>query len=89
VASSKTGDDGTSSRANKAVAQAMASTAGGSSDPSSADDGVRDLHRVERGENLRSIARQYGVSVDALKNANSINSDTSVHAGMVLTIPAS
>lgn len=89
VASSKTGDDDTSSRANKAVAQAMASTAGGSSDPSSADDGVRDLHRVERGENLRSIARQYGVSVDALKNANSINADSSVHVGMVLTIPAS
>jgi N-acetylmuramoyl-L-alanine amidase len=89
VASSNTADDDTSNRANKAVAQAMASTGGGNSNASSADDGVRDLHRVERGENLRSIARQYGVSVDALKNANSINSDTSVHAGMVLTIPAS
>src|SRR5690349_19428267 len=32
-----------------------------------ADADVRDLHRVERGESLGSIARQYGVSVSALK----------------------
>jgi N-acetylmuramoyl-L-alanine amidase len=66
-----------------------ASTGKGSSgDAASADDGVRDLHRVEAGENLRSIARQYGVSIDALKNANSINGDSGVRVGMVLTIPA-
>ncbi|GAB2542639.1 N-acetylmuramoyl-L-alanine amidase AmiB [Rhodanobacter koreensis] len=55
---------------------------------SSADAGVRDLHRVGRGESLRSIARQYGISVGALKNANQLNTDT-VHAGTVLTIPTS
>jgi N-acetylmuramoyl-L-alanine amidase len=53
----------------------------------SADAGVRDIHRVGRGESLRSIAKQYGISIDALKNANRINAD-SVRAGMVLTIPA-
>ncbi|OOG61511.1 N-acetylmuramoyl-L-alanine amidase [Rhodanobacter sp. B04] len=53
-----------------------------------ADAGIRDLHRVGRGESLRSIARQYGVSVGALKNANQLSTDT-VHAGTVLTIPAS
>ena len=52
-----------------------------------ADADVRDLHRVERGESLGSIARQYGVSVNALKSANRMSSDT-VHAGAVLTIPA-
>lgn len=46
-----------------------------------------DMHRVGRGESLSSIARQYGVSVGALKNANQINSNT-VRAGAVLTIPA-
>ena len=51
------------------------------------DAGVRDLHRVGRGESLRSIARQYGISVSALKNANQLNTDA-VHAGTVLTIPA-
>ncbi|RAN82369.1 N-acetylmuramoyl-L-alanine amidase [Bacillus sp. SRB_336] len=51
-----------------------------------ADAGVRDLHRVGRGESLRSIARQYGVSVGALKSANQMNSDT-VRAGAVLAIP--
>jgi N-acetylmuramoyl-L-alanine amidase len=35
---------------------------------------------------LSSIARQYGVSVGALKSANRINNNT-VHAGAVLTIP--
>ena len=53
----------------------------------SADASVRDLHRVGRGESLRSIARHYGVSVGALKTANQLNVDT-VHAGAVLAIPA-
>jgi N-acetylmuramoyl-L-alanine amidase len=48
---------------------------------------ARDVHKVGRGESLGSIARQYGVSVGALKNANQINSNT-VHAGTTLTIPA-
>ena len=47
-----------------------------------------DMHKVGRGESLSSIARQYGVSVGALKNANQIDNNT-VHAGAVLTIPAS
>jgi N-acetylmuramoyl-L-alanine amidase len=47
-----------------------------------------DMHRVGRGESLGSIARQYGVSVGALKNANQMDSN-SVNAGAVLTIPAS
>jgi N-acetylmuramoyl-L-alanine amidase len=46
-----------------------------------------DQHKVGRGESLSSIARQYGVSVGALKNANQIDSNT-VRAGTVLTIPA-
>jgi N-acetylmuramoyl-L-alanine amidase len=54
--------------------------------PGRADANVRDLHRVGRGESLRSIARQYGISVGALKSANRINADT-VRAGTVLTIP--
>ena len=45
-----------------------------------------DLHRVGRGESLRSIAHQYGVSVGALKSANRIDSDT-IRAGIVLAIP--
>ncbi|WP_229238413.1 N-acetylmuramoyl-L-alanine amidase [Dyella amyloliquefaciens] len=84
VASSQ-GDDDTSTKATKAVAQAMASK----SDSSRADDGVRDMHRVERGESLRSIARQYGVSINALKSANRLDSDSSVRVGMTLAIPSS
>jgi N-acetylmuramoyl-L-alanine amidase len=71
-----------------AMKSASDSRAGLASNPSPrADAGVRDLHRVGRGESLRSIARQYGISIGALKNANQMNTDT-VHAGAVLTIPA-
>jgi N-acetylmuramoyl-L-alanine amidase len=47
-----------------------------------------DMHKVGRGESLSSIARQYGVSVGALKSANQMDSN-SVNAGAVLTIPSS
>lgn len=57
-------------------------------DRSSSRTRSRDLHLVGRGESLGSIARQYGVSVSALKSANRMNGDT-VRAGAVLTIPTS
>ncbi|NII09135.1 N-acetylmuramoyl-L-alanine amidase [Oleiagrimonas sp. C23AA] len=49
---------------------------------------VQDLHRVRRGETLSGIARQYGVSMTALKTLNKMQSDT-VQAGAVLAIPTS
>lgn len=90
IASVRDSGDETAAAANKAVTQAMASSNRPASGGSSvrADDGVRDLHRVEQGESLRSIAKQYGVSVNALKSANRIDSDSSVRVGMTLTIPA-
>ena len=56
--------------------------------PTSADANVRDLHRVGEGESLGSIARQYGISVGALKSANHIDGNV-VRTGTVLAIPAS
>jgi N-acetylmuramoyl-L-alanine amidase len=70
-----------------ATGSAMTKVADNDQPDARADADVRDLHRVGSGESLRSIARQYGVSVGALKSANRINSD-SVHAGVVLAIPA-
>ncbi|MEO7071859.1 MAG: N-acetylmuramoyl-L-alanine amidase, partial [Rhodanobacter sp.] len=57
--------------------------------PASSSDGdeVQDVHKVNRGESLRSIARQYGISVGVLKSANGMRNDT-VRAGAMLTIPA-
>ena len=92
--SAKSDDDAdaaVSSAAGKAVAKAMTDSPVKSGDGKvaveRADANVRDLHRVTAGESLRSIARQYGVSISALKTANRISSD-SVRAGMVLAIPA-
>jgi len=89
------GDNPVSAAASKAVAQAMTGAKSGDvkvasakSESDRADANVRDLHRVTPGESLRSIARQYGVSISALKNANRIGSDAAVHAGMVLAIPS-
>lgn len=55
---------------------------------SPADADVRDIHRVGNGETLRSIAKQYGVSVDSLKSVNGINTN-SVRVGTMLEIPDS
>nr|WP_243649351.1 N-acetylmuramoyl-L-alanine amidase [Luteibacter rhizovicinus] len=52
-----------------------------------ADENVRDLHRVNRGETLTGIAQQYGVSINALKTANNM-SDNNVRIGAVLAIPS-
>jgi N-acetylmuramoyl-L-alanine amidase len=53
-----------------------------------ADSDVRDMHRVANGETLRSIAKQYGVSVSSLKSMNGISSN-SVRVGTMLEIPDS
>ncbi|HKR76727.1 MAG TPA: N-acetylmuramoyl-L-alanine amidase [Rhodanobacter sp.] len=55
--------------------------------PATADANVRDLHRVGEGESLGSIARQYGISVSALKSANHIDGNV-VRTGTMLAIPA-
>ncbi|NID15635.1 N-acetylmuramoyl-L-alanine amidase [Luteibacter yeojuensis] len=52
-----------------------------------ADDNVRDVHRVNRGETLTGIAQQYGVSVGALKLANKMT-DNTVRIGTVMVIPS-
>jgi membrane-bound lytic murein transglycosylase D len=44
-------------------------------------------YRVQRGDNLGAIARRYGVSVAALKQANGIGSRGLIHAGQQLRIP--
>ncbi|GLQ97375.1 N-acetylmuramoyl-L-alanine amidase [Dyella mobilis] len=53
-----------------------------------ADADVRDMHRVANGETLRSIAKQYGVSISSLKSVNGISSN-SVRVGTMLEIPDS
>ena len=45
-----------------------------------------DSHRVQRGETLFGIARQYGLPVDLLMQANGISDPHRVHSGLVLHI---
>lgn len=72
-------------KASKVVAKADTPAKKGSS--GRADDNIRDLHRVGRGETLTGIAQQYGVSVGALKLANKMN-DNTVRVGSVMVIPS-
>ena len=46
------------------------------------------LHQVQRGETLWSVARQYGVTVNALVRENGITDITRVEVGQKLMIPA-
>ncbi|NKZ37792.1 N-acetylmuramoyl-L-alanine amidase [Oleiagrimonas sp. MCCC 1A03011] len=65
---------------------ASTEAASSSSGVASADSGVQDLHKVSNGETLSGIAHQYGVSMDAIKNANNMDSNM-VRAGSMLAIP--
>jgi N-acetylmuramoyl-L-alanine amidase len=78
---------GTATAASKAANNAAKRTAKAAS-IARADDNVRDLHRVQRGETLRGIAQQYGVSVGSLRQVNQIP-DSGVRVGTVLAIPSS
>lgn len=44
-------------------------------------------HDVKQGETLTSIARQYGVTVDAIKTANVFDSDPVLKPGDLILIP--
>jgi N-acetylmuramoyl-L-alanine amidase len=71
----------------KTLARADAPATSAKASNGRADDNVRDLHRVNRGETLTGIANQYGVSVGALKMANKMNDDN-VRIGSVMVIPS-
>ena len=45
------------------------------------------LHQVRRGESASSIARQYGISVSALIQANGLSDPNHIYVGQVLVIP--
>jgi membrane-bound lytic murein transglycosylase D len=67
-------------RASRGSAAAPAATARGSAgDPLS--------HRVERGETLSQIARQYGVSLAALLDYNDLTTQSVIHVGEIIKIP--
>lgn len=46
----------------------------------------RQVHRVEGGESLWTIARRYGVSIDGIREANDLDGDR-IRPGQVLVIP--
>ena len=48
---------------------------------------VRKVHKVEKGDTLGAIGRRYKVSVDEIKQLNSITDERRVRYGTVLTLP--
>lgn len=57
--------------------------------PASAWVGETFSHRVSQGQTLRSIARQYRVSLRSLASANGITPDAIIQMGQTIQIPAS
>ena len=49
---------------------------------------ARAVHVVRRGETLSALAKRYGVSVQALREANRLTSSRGLRAGVRLTIPS-
>jgi LysM repeat protein len=47
------------------------------------------LHKVKAGQTLGGIAKQYKISLDALRDANNISRNKPIKPGMKLRIPAS
>ena len=45
------------------------------------------VHRVQRGETLMGLAKRYGVSVQALRDANGLSAKDALRAGTTLKIP--
>jgi membrane-bound lytic murein transglycosylase D len=45
-------------------------------------------HRVRRGETLTGLAKRYGVSLEALREANGLSGNPKIKAGISLKIPA-
>ena len=70
----------------EAVVRAIAEYAGVTYVPPSGSSG--NFYTVVKGDSLYSIARRFGVSVQALKDANNLTSDT-LSVGQVLRIPSS
>jgi N-acetylmuramoyl-L-alanine amidase len=76
------GDEAVSADAPKVASADKASDSG---------DPFQDMHKVARGETLSGIARQYGVSMSALRSVNSskIQAGGGIQVGQVLLIPNS
>jgi len=55
---------------------------------STIDNSGQTIHIVKSGENLTGIARQYGVTVNAIVQANNITNPNVIHIGQRLVIPS-
>ena len=66
------------------VPKMLQKSGGGSAAPASSADGK--TYKVQPGDTLSSIARDHGVTIEALRAANGMNSDT-IQAGRELKIP--
>jgi LysM repeat protein len=74
-----------SSKATSSMAAALSST--GSPDTAHTESGATRIHVVKAGDNLTKVARQYGVSIKALRTANNLKTDRLL-ANQKLKIPA-
>jgi len=70
-----------------APAMVAAPAAGGTAPPAAATSGGEQIYVVKSGDNLTKIAKQFGVTVQALRQANNLRTDR-IKVGDQLRIPA-
>ena len=71
----------------EAVVRAVANYTGTPYTPPNGSGGTQNTYTVQSGDTLYKIAQRFGVTVDALKSANNLTSDT-LRVGQVLKIPS-
>ncbi|MEZ0392864.1 MAG: transglycosylase SLT domain-containing protein [Pseudobdellovibrionaceae bacterium] len=67
-------------------AQATAEAEGRAA-PASEDENQPFAHRVKRGENIKKIAEEYGISIQEIRKLNKLKKNSKLRTGQVLLIP--
>jgi LysM repeat protein len=80
------GEPDHTARAVPRSSKAPAKTAQTNATPAKPEKTAAEIHRVKPGETLYSIAKQYGITVAALRQSNPFLSDRSLQAGDTLNV---
>src|SRR6185369_11456280 len=71
----------------KSEAKASSSRKGGKAAAAEEEKAAPETYKVVRGDTIFSISKRFGVSMDALREANGLSGKAQIHAGQTLQLP--